>query len=384
MRRLSILLVGIILALAACSSSGNTEDTAVRPCPEVQADLEQAQADLEQATPETPEVTNAAQAVQDLEAEESRACDNAPDSTTSTTEDSTTTTSQAEEEEDPASGLPVVEGGDPAAPTPGSETNQDPRTPVVRDGQVVTGWRGLDQLLGNDSEYINCVNSTVPEFNWGRDVNRFKRVERHGQDTRFILAVNVRANMSDEAIRQIASEDVDEDVSHLDILRVDQIVNTRGFTDGGCERFIDRRSMVRVSLGRVIFNWDGTARGLANDGGIFVDCHNPWQLTVPTAPTPGTTTPGSPDNPDNPPPSSGGGKDHRLSPVTGNPSGSCEACRPNVDQEPPRATPPPATQPTVTTPTTVAPPPPPPTTTTPPRPPGQGCVDPDGIGICQA
>lgn len=86
MRRLSILLVGIILALAACSSSGNSEDTAVRPCPEVQADLEQAQADLEQATPETPEVTNAAQAVQDLEAEESRACDNAPDSTTTTTE----------------------------------------------------------------------------------------------------------------------------------------------------------------------------------------------------------------------------------------------------------------------------------------------------------
>lgn len=390
--------VGLLLALVlmiVCSgcagSSGADENSS---CP-TQEEVDQAIANAEDLREEADGLDGgqgrqAREDASDAEAEaaslqtafDSDECVAERNPTTTTAEDATTTTTEVEEEEDPASGLPIVEGGDPAAPTPGSETDEDPRTPMVRDGDIVTGWRGLDRLLGDDSTYINCVNETVPDFNWGRDVDPMKRAEREGEDTRFILAVNTQTNLSDDAIRQIASEDVGEDVSHLQILRVEQIVNTRGFEDGGCEQFIDRRSMVRVSLGRVIFNWDWTIQGLADDGGVFVGCHNPWRLTVPTPPAPGS--PDSPDNPDNPPPPSGGGKNHTLSPVTDNPNDPCEACRPNTP-EPPRDTPPPpAPQPTVPTPTTVAPPPPPPPTTTPPRPPGQGCVDPDGIGICQA
>lgn len=100
----------------------------------------------------------------------------------------------------------------------------------------------------------------------------------------------------------------------------------------------------------------------------------------PVAPPP----PGSVPPPTSPPPT--GGKDHNDSPVTDNPNDTCEACRPNTP-EPERPTPPPSTrppQPTVPTPTTVAPPAPPPSTTQPARPPGPGCQDPDGIGICEA
>src|SRR5690606_4529398 len=106
---------------------------------------------------------------------------------------------------------------------------------------------------------------------------------------RFILAVNTTA--SDAAIRKIASEDVGEDVSGLQILRVESIINTRGFGDGRCQEFVDRRSQVRVSLGKLVFDQQGQAVGIERGKGVFVDCHNPWRLVPPPEPCPITPRP---------------------------------------------------------------------------------------------
>jgi len=194
---------------------------------------------------------------------------------------------------DPVTGLPIVDGGDSANPISGPESNADPRTPVVREGDIVANWAELDALLGTDTYYKECVDKTA-KMNWDSDVPKFKLTESvAGNDPRFILAVNTTA--SDEAIRKIASDSIGEDLSGLEILRVDSIINTRGFTTSSYQEFLDRRSMVRVTLGKFVYNDDGSVRGLQTGTGVFVDCHNPWRLPTPTptptkVPTPTPTT----------------------------------------------------------------------------------------------
>lgn len=204
---------------------------------------------------------------------------------TSTTTVATTTTVPAT---DPVTGLPIVDGGNPADPISGTESNADSRTPVVRAGDIVTNWAGLDALLGNDASYTACVSKTTG-MNWGSDVPKFKSTENADNDPRYILAVNT--TVSNEAIRKIASNSVNEDLSGLKILRVGEIVNTRGFTSGSCQEFVDRRSMVRVSLSKFVYASDGSVKGLQSGTGVFVDCHNPWRLPTPSVPArPGSTT----------------------------------------------------------------------------------------------
>jgi len=206
---------------------------------------------------------------------------------------SATTAAATNEKIDPVTGLPIVDGGDRANPIDGNTSNADSRTPVVREGEIVKNWAELDALLGADTSYTECVSNTT-DMNWSSDVPKFKSTESADNDPRYILAVNTTA--SDEAIRKIASDSTNEDLSGLKILRVDSIINTRGFTTGGCQEFLDRRSMVRVSLGKFVYNADGSVKGLQNGTGVFVDCHNPWRLpaipptTPPTTPTP-TPTP---------------------------------------------------------------------------------------------
>jgi hypothetical protein len=208
----------------------------------------------------------------------------------------TATPTPTNEKTDPVTGLPIVDGGNPAEPISGTDSNSDPRTPVVREGDVVANWAELDALLGADTSYTECVNATTG-LNWSSDVPKFKLTESlDGNDPRFILAVNTTA--TDEAIRKIASDGTGEDLSGLEILRVDAIINTRGFTTGQCREFLDRRSMVRVSLGLFLYNPDGSVKGLQAGKGVFVDCHNPWRLPTPTptktstpVPTETTATP---------------------------------------------------------------------------------------------
>ena len=193
----------------------------------------------------------------------------------------TATATPTGEKTDSVTGLPIVDGGNPAKPINGNASNADARTPVVRPGSVVTNWAGLDALLGTDTAYTACVSKTTG-MNWSSDVPKFKSTES-ANDPRYILAVNTTA--SDAAIRKNASDAVGENLSGLKILRVGSIVNTRGFTSGGCQEFLDRRSMVRVSLGKFVYNTDGSVKGLQTGTGVFVDCHNPWRLPTPK-PTP--------------------------------------------------------------------------------------------------
>jgi hypothetical protein len=123
--KFGLLAVAMIAALAACGTSGASPSNANvtknnRQCDVVQQDLDDAQAEAtDQAG--TPDEADAAQAVEDLEAE-LETCDNGSDSTTTTTEDTgdTTTTTQPETsgdvvvEVDPDSLAGVFEG--PVAP----------------------------------------------------------------------------------------------------------------------------------------------------------------------------------------------------------------------------------------------------------------------------
>lgn len=201
----------------------------------------------------------------------------------------------ADENIDEATGLPIVEGGDPNHPISGSESDQDSRTPVVRDGGTVSSWTELDALLGDDLSYTQCVERTT-SVDWQENIPKYKVEEAKGIDARYILAVNVAKSVSDDEIRRIESEEADEDLSNLSILRVDEIVNTRGLKEGGCQEFLDRRSMVRVTLGSIVWDPDGSIKGVLKGEGVFDGCHNAWRLPTPkpsqAAPSPAPTKPG--------------------------------------------------------------------------------------------
>lgn len=187
--------------------------------------------------------------------------------------------------------LPVVDGGNPTNPISGTESNTDPRTPPVRgDGQrkqVVKSWGELDSVRGSDAKYMQCV-ETRTGADWENDIPRFVEAEQDNHGTRFILAVNTTA--SDEDLLAKAREDVPDLPDDAAIVRAPGIINTRGFNAGGCEPFWDARSMVRVSLGVVVFDAKGDPIGLKDDRGVFVDCHNSWQLATPVTTPPTTTT----------------------------------------------------------------------------------------------
>jgi hypothetical protein len=191
-------------------------------------------------------------------------------------------------------GLPIVEGGDPDNPMPASAANADERTPVVRSGQITPSWKALNGLLGNDDKYVACAETVLDDFNWDKEVPKYIETEVTN-DTRHILVVgSTERQVSKDKARMIASADAGEDLSKLDVAYVPEILNTRGFKAGRCERFIDRRSMVRVSLGQVVYDRDGNVKGIEGDNGIFQDCHNPWSLLPPPekpAPTPNRPTP---------------------------------------------------------------------------------------------
>ncbi len=158
MRRLSILLVGIILALAACSSSGSTEDTAVRLCDEVLRDLDRARIAVDEARPNTPEIDNAARAVADLEAEKSRSCDNDNESSATTsvpdnTEPSDCPDSWARSDSDKAGNRWLAEG------VPAIREATTPHEARVAARQWLHKVRKDPGLLSGAARYL--VNRTV-------------------------------------------------------------------------------------------------------------------------------------------------------------------------------------------------------------------------------
>ncbi len=195
--------------------------------------------------------------------------------------------------------LPFVDGGDPANPISGSESDNDPRTPPVYGGQITKSWTELDALLGAEASYTDCMDHTLG-MKWKDDVPRFKITESEGFRTTFITAILTTA--SDEAIRAIAKRDDPTVNEKTRIIREDKgFINTRGIEAGGCEEFVDLRSVVRVSHGIVQYNADGTPKGLLPNRGIFTTCKNGWRFVKevgPKPPPPGTTvvttTPGKP------------------------------------------------------------------------------------------
>lgn len=203
--------------------------------------------------------------------------------------------------------LPVVYGQQPGQPISGAQSNADSRTIPVTIGtrgnnQRTSTWSELADLYGNATWYTTCANTNLA-MNWHTDVPKFIATEGAGHDDRFILAVNT--TLTDSQIRTKAAADGNPNVGKLPIVRTPSIVNTRDLANHRCDRFVDARSMIRVSLGKVIFDQHGKLKALELDKGIFVDCHNQWFLPktppAPTTPTPtptsthpGTTPPGTP------------------------------------------------------------------------------------------
>jgi cell division septation protein DedD len=258
-------------------------------------------------------------------------------------------------------------------------------------------------------------------MNWNTDVPKFKATEAT-HDNRFILAVNVSDKLTDDQIRQQASDDGNPHVDSLAIVRVGSIINTRHLGDERCDQFIDTRSMIRVSLGRVIFDTKGAFAGLEQSTGAFVDCHNLWRLpkstplptptpnaTTPPGTTPPTTVPPTTVPPHTTPPHTTRPPERCKPPLVESPNGTClekkdpnqgaghkgnvptqvRGTNPPVTSKPePKPTsppktysPPPAPK-TTTKPTTPRTTPPPETQAPKPTDPATGCVPPPGKTTC--
>ncbi len=223
--------------------------------------------------------------------------------------------------------MAVVYGAQPNQPISGSQSNKDARTVPVTigtkgDKNRTNTWSELNELYGNQKWYTDCANSNL-DMDWNKDVPKFTSTESEHQ-SRFILAVNTNAKMTDAQIRQQASDDGNPNVDNLPIMRVGSIINTRHLSQNRCDTFIDARSMIRVSLGKFVYDSKGQFASLEMDKGAFVDCHNLWRLpksapvptTPPTTPKPGTSTPPGTTPPGTPP--------HTPPPTTRPPSG----CKP--------------------------------------------------------
>lgn len=300
--------------------------------------------------------------------------------------------------------LPLVDGDQPNDPISGSESNDDPRTlPVTAgthgDKTRTHSWGNLDDLYGNEPWYTGCANNNLA-MNWAQDVPKYINAENN-HDNRFILAVNVSPKLTDDQIRTKASSDGNPNAARLKIVRTDSIVNTRQLEDKRCEPFIDRRSMIRVTLGKVVFDDKGNFKELKTDEGIFVDCHNMWRLPksnpTPTTPSPSIQTSAPRTTPPNTPPTTKPPK--CVPPKVENPNGNCVLPKdpkegdgrtgiPNqvksTNPPPPKSAEPRPSDP----PDTYSPPPPPNSqpqpgnTTTASDPPATGCNPPPGMEDC--
>lgn len=221
--------------------------------------------------------------------------------------------------------MAVVYGNQPNLPISGSQSNLDPRTVPVTAGtngdKVRTNtWADLLDLFGDQKWYINCANTNL-DMDWYHDAPKYTTTEA-AHDNRFILAVNTSAKLTDDQIRQRAAADGNPNTGKLSVVRTPSIINTRHLAQDRCDTFVDSRSMIRVSLGKVVFDSQGQFKSLEQDKGVFVDCHNLWQLPksapVPTTPpTPGTSTPPGATPPGTTPP-------HTVPPTTRPPS----TCKP--------------------------------------------------------
>lgn len=199
--------------------------------------------------------------------------------------------------------LPLVDGRQPMTPLSGSESNRDSRTVPVTigtsgDKQRTNSWSELNNLYGNQKWYTDCAKRNLA-MTWDSDVPKYVATESK-HDNRFILAVNVSSKLTDDQIRAKAADDGNPRVDDLLVVRTESIINTRNLGQDRCDPFIDTRSMIRVSLGKVVLDDKGNFKELKTDEGIFVDCHNLWRLPrskpVPTpTPTKPPTTP--PDTP---------------------------------------------------------------------------------------
>ena len=203
---------------------------------------------------------------------------------------------------------------DNTRPIDGKTADADLRTPKVRPGTVTPSWSDLDTLLGNDTHYTKCVNTTLG-INWTRDTPRFKKSEQAGHKTTMILASNV-GDLEDATIRKIARVESPSIPDNARIVRV-----TGGFVNTyqqSCKPFVDNRPLIRAFIGVPTYDKRGRFTGVTNNGGVFHGCHNPWTIPGKITPTPspsgskspsdtpspsGSTTPPGTPGTSSPPPS---------------------------------------------------------------------------------
>jgi hypothetical protein len=194
--------------------------------------------------------------------------------------------------------LPLVSQNRPTNPLSGSQTNVDPRSiPVTigtpNDHTRANNWTMLNAIYGTQPWYVSCANTNLT-MNWSSDVPKYTATEATGQDSRFILAVNVSSSLTDDQVRARAQSDGNPNTTKLQVIRVASIINTRYLGDHRCDPFIDARSQIRVSLGKLQYDAKGIFKGIETTDGAFVDCHNLWRLPkTPPVPTP-SPTPSSP------------------------------------------------------------------------------------------
>ena len=414
----------MIVGLAACGSSDNTEISTGRPCAEVRKDLKQAKDDkTEQAG--TPAEAKMAKAVKDLETE-LKSCDDGSKDKADTT---TTAVDESPPPDDGKAGVADSDGElrslalvDGEGPVIKGDSTNDPRTPASyelakENGPLVT-WSDAERELGKLDWYVKAVNARKSKtgFDWS-DVSKWATTTYI--DPRVIHVFNM--DVTDQGARDAVRNLVGSDANRMPIARHNTcIVNTRGFGHETVQDFADCRKMVRVSLAPIVYDEKGEPVGLRSNAGIFVDCLNIWWIprqvvkngpppqkappaistppgtippgTVPpTTRPPGTTTtttrPGTTTTTTRPTVTTTtrpAGKDSSQSPVTDDENDPDEPTRPRTTEPPraPPATPAPTTQPRVPTPTTQAPYTSAPATTTPATVPTDGCPDEGGYGIC--
>lgn len=206
--------------------------------------------------------------------------------------------------------LPVV--GTEGVTLTSADTTANPQTPAtfkgVRatcDAEYLLKWSALVDCIDEAGAdwYIDAVNDRAKYtgFTWS-EVVQWANDPQLDSSSQLIIQVYGGSGFTDDEARAIALELVGDEtlVAKLPIVR-----NPNGFANTWSEgnekvgNFFDRRTMVRVSLAPVVYNTDGTIKGIRGNAGIFIDCLNVWWKVVRTCE--GVCTPPPPPPPPPPP-----------------------------------------------------------------------------------
>lgn len=207
--------------------------------------------------------------------------------------------------------LPVV--GTEEVTLISADTTDNPQTPATfKDVRATCGadyllkWSALVDCIDEAEAqwYIDAVNNraSYTGFNWG-DIVKWANDPQLDTSSQLIIQV-YGSGFTDEEARAIALELVGNPdlVAKLPIVRnPNGFANTWSKGNEVVENFFDRRTMVRVSLAPVVYNADGTVKGIRGNAGIFIDCLNIWWKVVRTCEGVCTPPPPPPPPPTTPP-----------------------------------------------------------------------------------